>query len=128
MNRLNDAKTGQRSEQHSGLTAFDRITRSFDTLPSGSLQVISGERIGRIVLLNRAMTRLGFPGDTCAMVVNRGREGYFLSHLEGEIKPRVNGTAVGDRAVQLSEGAIVEIGDIRMKFHQGKAPAADNLG
>ncbi len=128
MKRLNDAKTDQGSEQHSGLTAFDKITRSFDTLPSGFLQVISGERIGRIVLLNRAMTRLGFPGNSCAMVVNRGRAGYFLTHLEGEIMPRVDGTTIGDRAVQLTEGAIVEIGDIKMKFHQGKSLAADNLG
>ena len=126
MNRLNDAKTDQRSEQDSGITAFDKITRSFDTLPSGFLQVISGDRIGRIVLLNRAMTRLGFPGNSCAMVVNRGREGYFLTHLEGEIMPRVDGNTIGDRAVRLSEGAIVEIGEIKMKFHQGKALAADN--
>ncbi len=126
MNKLYDAKTDQRSSQQTGVTAFKAITSSFDTLPSGSLQVISGEHIGRIVLLNRAMTRLGYPGNSCAMVVNRGNDGYFLTHLEGEVMPHIDGVPTGDGAIPLSEGAIVEIDGIKMKFHQGNAPSADN--
>lgn len=126
MNRLDNAKIDQRPNQHPEVTAFDKITRSFDTLPAGFLQVISGERIGRVVLLNRSMTRLGFPGDSCAMVVNRGNAGYFLTHLEGDVMPCVDGTMVGDRATPLYDGAIVEIGGIKMRFHQGNTATADN--
>ncbi len=91
------------------------------------LQVISGEHIGRIIPINQSMTRLGLSNTACAVVVNRGDDGYFLSHLEGKVQPLVDGAPTGNSAILLAEGTLVEIGGIQMKFHKGNALAADNM-
>ncbi len=107
-------------------TDFDKIIRSLDSLPKGFVQVINGEHIGRIIALNRSMTRLGLSGNACAIVTHRGNEGYFITPLEGKAYPLVNGKPTGDSTIQLSEGAIIEIDGIQMKFHKGNPSAADN--
>ena len=108
-------------------TAFDKIVNDLDSLPKGFVQIINGEHIGRIIALNRAMTRLGQSGNTCAVVANRGDEGYFLTPLEGEAYPLVNGEPTGDATIQIFEGAIIEIDGIQMRFHQGNSSAADTV-
>ena len=109
----------------SGETSFNKLVRDLDALPTGFVQVINGEYIGRIISLNRSMTRLGLSGNTCAVVANRGDEGYFLTPLEGDSYPLVNGEPTGDATIQLSEGVIIEIDGIQMKFHQGNSSSAD---
>ena len=107
-------------------TSFDALMRDLDALPTGFVQVIKGDHIGRIIILNRSMTRLGLSGKACAVVANRGNDGYFLTPLEGKAYPLVDGKPTGDATVQLSEGAIIEIDGIEMRFHQGNSSAADN--
>ena len=109
-------------------TSFDRIVRNLDALPSGFLQVTGGEHIGRIILLNRSMTRLGLSGTACAVVVNRGKDGYFISHLEGEVQPLLNGEPTGNNPIPLPAGATIEIDGSQLIFHKGYSPAADNAG
>jgi hypothetical protein len=106
-------------------TSFDAIMRDLDALPTGFVQVVKGEHIGRIIILNRSMTRLGLSGKSCVVVANRGDQGYFLTPLEGKTFPLVNGEPTGDVTVQLSDGTIIEIDGIEMKFHQGNSSAAD---
>jgi len=108
-------------------TAFDKIVRNLDSLPKGFVQVVDGEHIGRIIALNRAMTRLGQSGNTCAVVANRGDDGYFLTPLECKAYPLVNNEPTGDATIQLFEGDIIEIDGIRMRFHQGNSSAADTV-
>jgi len=110
---------------NSAESAFDKIVRDLDSLPKGFVQIVNGEHIGRIIALNRAMTRLGQSGNTCAVVANRGDDGYFLTPLECKSYPLVNGEPTGDATIQLFEGDIVEIDRIRMRFHQGNSSAAD---
>lgn len=105
--------------------SFDALMRDLDALPTGFVQVIKGEHIGRIIILNRSMTRLGLSGRVCAVIANRGDDGYFLTPLEGEAYPLVDGEPTGDATVRLSEGAIIEIDGIEMRFHKGNSPAAD---
>jgi hypothetical protein len=115
-----------RSHKHSfEKTSFDKILRNLDALPTGYVQVIKGEYIGRIVVLNRSMTRLGLSGHACAVIANRGDEGYFLTPLDCKAYPLVDGKPTGDTTIPLSEGSIIEIDGIVMKFHQGNYSAAD---
>ncbi len=124
-NRSEDTNTTSNPTHISGEAAFDKIVRDLDALPAGFVQITNGEHIGRIIALNRSMTRLGLSGNACAIVANRGDEGYFLTPLDGKAYPLVNGKPTGDATIQLSDGAIIEIDGIQMKFHQGNSSPAD---
>ena len=58
------------------------------------LQVMTGENAGQEVLLNRAMIKLGEPGAQLAVITKRPH-GFFLTHVEGNIYPVVNGRSIG---------------------------------
>ncbi len=113
-------------DQHRKEEAFDRVIKDLDALTPAFFQVISGEHIGRIIPITQSMTRLGLSDTACAVVVNRGKDGYFLSHLEGKVQPLVDDSPTGNSSIHLSEGALVEIDGIQMKFHKGNAVAADS--
>jgi hypothetical protein len=101
-----------------GEDAIDKIVEQIDSLPSGYIQVQSGEFLGRIIFLNRSLTRLGLSGDTCAMIAHRS-DGYYLSHLDGVAPPRLNGESIGNRSMKLQNGDTIEVQGILMKFHKG---------
>ncbi len=113
-------------DQHQDEEVFDQIIKDLDATTSVFLQIISGEHIGRIIPITQSMTRLGLSDTACAVVVNRGKDGYFLSHLEGMVQPLVDGIPTGNNSIHLSEGALVEVDGIQMKFHKGNAVAADS--
>lgn len=125
--KAEDTYLGQERRLTQRGRSFDALIRDLDALPTGFVQVISGDHIGRIIILNRSMTRLGLSGKACAVIANRGDEGYFLTPLEGKTFPLVDGKSTGDSTIKLSEGAIIEIDGIEMRFHQGNAAAADTV-
>jgi len=81
---------------------------------------------GRIELGNR-YTRMGrarsnevvvkgfFMGKRAATVVRRD-DGYYLNHVSGLIKPRLNGTKVGKEPVKLTHGDTVTLGQSNLRF------------
>lgn len=83
---------------------------------SGILQIMNGENFGRIIPLNRNMTRIGHAGGDCAMISKRD-DGYFLSFLEGPNPPVVNRISIGNGSHHLNDGDIIEVGSTKMKFH-----------
>lgn len=83
---------------------------------AGCVQVISGEHVGKVIALHRPLIRLGLSGNQCAVIAHR-QDGYYLSHLEGEHPPLVNGDPIGDRSIRLTDGNIIQVADIRMQFH-----------
>ena len=88
-----------------------------DTGDTGAmLQIMTGENFGRIIPLARNMTRIGHAGGDCAMISKRG-DGYFLSLLEGQNPPVVNKISIGNGTHRLNSGDIVEVGGIKMQFH-----------
>ena len=127
VSRLYKTITNRNLNLHQDEATIDQIINDLDTLSPAFFQVISGEHIGRIIPLNRPMTRLGLSGRACAVVVNRGKDGYFLSHLDGKEQPLVDGIPTGNSSIHMPEGALIEINGIQMKFHQGNALAADNM-
>ena len=51
-----------------------------------------------------------------AAVITRRPSGYHLAYLEGFSKVKVNGQAMGAEPVTLNDGAIIELGDMKMEF------------
>lgn len=83
---------------------------------SGYMQILNGEHIGRIVPLKRSLIRFGHSGNACAVIARR-EDGFYLSHLEGETCPLVDGKTIGTQSHLLRNGNIVQIGPTQLQFH-----------
>ena len=80
-----------------------------------NLQILNGKHIGRLIPLNRALTRLGKAGSGIVVIARR-KEGYFLSPLESEQTIRVNKHSVGQQSIRLAHGDTLEIDETAMQF------------
>src|SRR5207248_9196307 len=58
--------------------------------PLGAIQLLSGGNAGRELELTKPLTTLGKPGVQVA-VLTRRPQGYFITHVEGDKRPTVNG-------------------------------------
>ncbi len=82
----------------------------------GHLQILSGTNSGRDLVLNKALTTLGKPGVQVAVVTKRPH-GYFVSHVEGETMPLVNGQKIGAQAYELNDHDVIDLAGIKMEFY-----------
>ena len=83
--------------------------------PVASIRVLSGAAAGREVALSKVVTTIGKPGVAVAAITRRPH-GFVLAHVEGAVRPLVNGTAIGEEVVQLHNGDTVELAGTRMQF------------
>ncbi len=81
----------------------------------GWLQIMNGSHLGRTIRLDRAMTRIGKSGRNSAMIARR-KDGYYISHLEGDAPPSVNGHELGPTARRLMDGDRLTIGRLELHF------------
>jgi len=79
------------------------------------LQLLNGANVGKTISLTRNMTNIGKAGVQTAVITRRD-EGFFLSHLEGERAPQVDGQSIGDKSWKLEDGNIIQIGNVKMQF------------
>ena len=82
----------------------------------GRLQVLNGNSAGKELLLNKAMVTLGKPGLQVAVITKRPH-GYFITHVEGENHPAVNGHSIGLQAHSLNDHDVVELAGTKMEFY-----------
>lgn len=80
------------------------------------LQILNGNNVGKTISLNRQMTNIGKPGVQTASIARRN-DGFYLSHLEGESFPTVDGVEIGDRSWPLKDGAVIRVGNIKIQFY-----------
>jgi hypothetical protein len=82
----------------------------------GHLQILSGSNSGQDIVLNKALTTLGKPGVQIAVITKRPH-GYFISHVEGDTHPLVNGQNIGAQAYALSDHDVIDLVDNKMEFY-----------
>jgi len=97
------------------------------SMPLGAVQIISGPQAGKSFDLTSSLTSIG-KGDACRIkvkgltigkqsaVITRRPTGYHIAHLEGMSKVKVNGTSITTEATTLKDGAMIELGDLKMEF------------
>ncbi|MFT3663724.1 FHA domain-containing protein [Piscinibacter sp.] len=94
---------------------------AFGTLGGGSgpasIKVLNGAAAGREVMLTKVVTTVGKPGVQVASITKRPG-GYVLAHVEGALRPTVNGSPVTGETVQLKNGDVVELAGTQMQFVQ----------
>jgi pSer/pThr/pTyr-binding forkhead associated (FHA) protein len=83
-----------------------------------SIKVLNGGAAGREVLLSKAVTTVGKPGTQVASIARRP-SGYVIAHVEGSLRPHVNGQPVGEGVQSLKNGDVIELAGTQMQFIQG---------
>jgi len=79
------------------------------------LQILSGNSAGRVLDLNKSLTTIGKAGVQVA-VFTRRPVGFFITHVEGNSYPLVNGEPLGAQARQLNDQDTIEIAGTKMSF------------
>jgi predicted component of type VI protein secretion system len=83
---------------------------------TAAIQVLTGPSAGKELVLNKALTTLGKPGVQVAVITKRP-QGYFITHVEGQSFPSVNGISVGAQAHALQDHDVIELAGIKMEFY-----------
>jgi pSer/pThr/pTyr-binding forkhead associated (FHA) protein len=86
-------------------------------LPSGRVKVLTGARAGAQIELDRVVATFGTPGELLA-VITRRPQGYFVTHVEGDHYPQVNGETLDGEPHALRSGDMIEVGDEKVEFLQ----------
>jgi predicted component of type VI protein secretion system len=84
--------------------------------PRGALRILGGKHRGRLIHLDNPITRFGSAGSLAAMI-SRREDGYYLSHLEGEVFPRVNRVTIGEDAYPLNAGDRIAMGGLEFEYN-----------
>lgn len=79
------------------------------------LQILNGKDTDAILVLDKAIVKIGRPNEQLALVTKRA-QGYFLSHIVGDQYPLVNGKPIDMHATLLSNDDEVELLGIKMRF------------
>ena len=82
---------------------------------TGHLRLLAGPGAGRETALTRAVTTLGKPGIQTAVISRRG-PAYYLSFVEGDTYPQVNGVEIGAAPHLLNDHDILDVAGTQLEF------------
>ncbi|MGZ5052009.1 MAG: FHA domain-containing protein [Methylobacter sp.] len=83
--------------------------------PTANLQFMSGNNIGKVLPLKKAMTRLGHDGDG-VIAISKRKEGYFVSVLENRGTITVNNEPLNDKSLKLETNDVLVINKTSLQF------------
>ena len=93
----------------------------FGSLPAAGaaalIKVLNGAAAGREVNLTKVVTTVGKPGVQVASITKRPT-GYVFAHVEGAVRPTVNGNPLIGETVPLRIGDVIELAGTQMQFVQ----------
>ncbi len=85
----------------------------------GKLKVASGPSAGRELVLTKALTTLGKPGEQVAAITRRA-DGFYIVHVGGQgggtKRPIVNGKEIDVQAVKLKSNDEITLAGTKMNF------------
>lgn len=88
---------------------------STDSGGQAVIQILNGRNAGKELPLTKALTTLGKPGVQVA-VITRRPQGYYITHVEGDATPLINGKAIGAEACPIKDQDVIEISGTKMAF------------
>jgi pSer/pThr/pTyr-binding forkhead associated (FHA) protein len=91
------------------------LPASVKALPVGVLQILNGANAGRELILSKTLTTLGKPGGQVA-VITRRPQGYYITHVEGEQFPVLNGRTLDTQAHPLTDHDVIQLAGVKMEF------------
>jgi predicted component of type VI protein secretion system len=87
-----------------------------ETVRPARVQVLNGPATGKEMELTKTLTTLGKAGGQVA-VITRRPQGYFITHVEGEQTPEVNGAAISMQAHPLADHDVIDLAGVKMEFY-----------
>ena len=118
-----DIKTEVSRDNKTALTSQNNLTEpAIHSAPVNAalkvarLHMLTGSNSGHELVLNKALTSFGEPG-VQVVVITKRPHGYFLSHVEGEKRPLVNGQNAGPQAYALVDRDVIDIVGMKMEFY-----------
>ena len=109
------AQPSQFGASNFGASNFGTLSGS--TVPPAAIKVLNGAAVGREVNLTKVVTTVGKPGVQVASITKRPG-GYVFAHVEGSLRPTVNGNPLVGESVQLKNGDVIELAGTQMQFVQ----------
>lgn len=82
----------------------------------GVIQILTGPNAGKELELTKNLTTLGKAGAQVVVLTKRA-QGYFITYVEGDSYPALNGKPLGDQSHQLHANDIIELAGIKMEFY-----------
>lgn len=105
------------AESPSARAASASVEKSPDSQQAtGVIQILAGPNAGKEVELVKNLTTIGKSG-VQVVVFTRRPHGYFVTHVEGESYPKLNGKQMDDQPCQLKEHDIIELAGVKMEFY-----------
>jgi hypothetical protein len=80
-----------------------------------AIQVISGSAAGKKLDLAKEVSTVGKPGVEVASITRRA-DGYYITHVEGEMNATLNGAPLGAQAHKLADHDVIEIAGVKVEF------------
>lgn len=99
-----------------GNSAFAPVSVAAQVGPA-TIRVLNGAAAGREVALTKVVTTVGKPGVQVASITKRP-SGYVFAHVEGSVRPTVNGSSVTSEPIHLRNGDVIELAGTQMQFIQ----------
>ena len=84
--------------------------------PHAVIQILNGANAGKELELTKTLTSLGKPGVQVA-VITRRPHGFFITHVQGDRFPVVNGQSLDAHPRQLADHDVIELGGVKMEFY-----------
>ena len=101
-----------------GTAAQAHATAATGATGPALIKVLNGAAAGREVTLTKVVTTVGKPGVQVASITRRPA-GYVFAHVEGALRPSVNGNPLVGETVALRNGDVIDLAGTQMQFVQG---------
>jgi hypothetical protein len=80
-----------------------------------TIRVLNGVHSGKEIALTKTLTTIGRPGEMVAVITHEA-QGYFITHVEGDVQPAVNGESIGTAPRKLEYGDVISLAGTLLAF------------
>jgi pSer/pThr/pTyr-binding forkhead associated (FHA) protein len=108
------ASDGEAVSQPVHATSAEKVADPLQVM--GVIQIFTGPNAGKELELVKNLTTVGKSGVQVVVFTRRPR-GYFITYVEGESYPNLNGKPMDDQPCQLKEHDIIELAGIKIEFY-----------
>ena len=94
----------------------DKLDAPVATAQVAVVQILTGPNAGKELELIKNLTTLGKPGLQVAVLAKRPH-GYFITHVEGETFPLLNGQPLNEQPHKLNDHDLIDLAGVKMEFY-----------